>query len=172
MYRAFGQIEGVAVPFEDGRPLADGAQHRIGAPGVCRRDMVPAEFARRPKMVLRPVGAGQKLPAKADPQNRPAIVAVSPHQRGQPGKIGVAVIVQRALFAAKHDKTRVTAHVAGQAAIVPGAPDVDQRARLGQRDADLAKMRNLGILDDRDAHDTLSPWAASRQGPGKGPARD
>ena len=71
----------------------------------------------------------------------------------------MARIVLRRLLAAEHDK-RVMVARPGQAAIGEGAEDVDHRAGLGQRDADLTVMGDRGILDERDAHGQRSPGFA------------
>ena len=151
MDRALRQGEGVGVPLEDREGVRHGREDGIGAARLGQGDVGPAEFRRGAQVVFRAIGPGQQLRAKADAENGFVGHCIGLHQAGQRGQVGVGVVVGRGLFAAEHHQ-RVRLRYCGQGLAGPGPMLVDQRGAFVQRDADLAVVRDAGILDDGDAH--------------------
>ena len=149
---AFGQGERVLVPLEDREIALDDRHDRVLLAFLRDTHAVPAEFRRLAQQVLRPPGAGEKLAAEADAEDRLVGLAHLAHQPREFRQVGVGMVVARALFAAQNDERVVIAAV-GQRLSRPGAEGLDFGIRLAQRGANLAEERNLRVINDCDAHE-------------------
>jgi hypothetical protein len=111
---------------------------------------MPAEFGGGADVVLRTVGACKNLRAKADAQHGLGGIAIGAHGIRQGGHVSVCRIIERVLRAAQ-DNQRIMG-LTGECVVAPGVIDVDQGARLGERQTDLPQMGILHVPDDGDAH--------------------
>ncbi len=155
MRRPWRQAEGVEVPVEERRPLAQRRKHRVAASGRGRLHLVPAEFDGAAEDVLGAVAAGDKLGAQADAEHRLVGLAEGAGQRRHLGQVGVLVVVDGALLAAKHDQPVIAIGATGQRAALPDAAQVGFDAGFGQRGADLAERRSGEVFDDQCTHFTI-----------------
>ena len=150
-----GQGEGVGMPLKDRKAVGKPAQHRVVLAFCGQLHLGPAKFRRGADVVGAAKGAGGELRAKADAKRRAVGGGEAGDQFCQLGQIGVGVIGQRILLAAKDDQGVMVGGVLRQGLAEMGFEKVDPRAGFVQRDADLAVVGDAGIFDDGDAHERL-----------------
>ncbi len=145
------QRESVGMPLKDRECRGTRPKNRIGAPGICQRDIVPAELQFPRQEVCRAERPRQDLRAKADAKDRAILRGVVGHQAGKRWQVGMRVIIRRCLFAAKDDQC-IGIDGSRQRLTGPGLVLVDQGTCLMQGHADLAMMGDTGVFNDGDAH--------------------
>jgi IMP dehydrogenase len=147
-----GQGEGVAVPLKNRETRIDTCKHWVSMACIRQGHIAPSEFRGGADVVIGTAGAGEQLRAKADAQHGFIGRRVGRHQMGEGGQVGVGAIGAGVLFATEDDKRIGVIH-GGQAIVGPWLPQVDHGGGFVQGDADKAVMGDLGIFDNRHAHE-------------------
>ena len=144
------------MPLENREIGGQVVQDRVGGGGVKGLDLTPAEFIGATDLVLRAKAAGENLRAEADAQYGAVRGSSFLHQAGEGGQVGVGLVREGVLLAAKDDQG-VMVEEGGEDAVAPRAKDLDPGGAFVQGDADLAVMGDGGVFDDGNAH-----WGAFR----------